>query len=498
MHAEPVTNDANDPLISVLIYNYDGKYLRKCLDSVFGQNVLENLEVICLDDATTDGSWDVALEFAEKHKSLISLCRNRRAWGADINASIGREMARGRYFVALTSDNKFDPEYIRTCVRTMESDPHARFTNMGRVRDVPTLPSIEEGPLVSILCYNYNYGRYLRQALDSLFTQTYQNIEVCFSDNASTDESWKIALEFARRYPDKMNLIRNRRNFGADANFKNCMRMMRGKYHINFRSFDVMEPEYVERCVQVLDAHPHVGLVLVHGAALDENGQRTEEPPFYNRSCIIPGHEQAAVYMTASVNSSNSQVMYRRDVTSGRGPTGFLVTRYYGTRLLDFEVSLEFDVAYIKDPLLLHREHRHNDASQTDSLLLPLIGTFVLNHQLADMAAVNGARKAVSRMPEALDLLARQAVQNSVRSLRAQDEQVALRYFHLAKAMCSRVATDPVWQELQRYWDADAEEKAKIVGRWAGRADPVPIVSCDPPPGSTPLDSFARRCVGGE
>ena len=44
--------------------------------------------------------------------------------------------------------------------------------------------------LVSILIPNYNYDRYLRECLDSVLAQTYDNFEVIISDNRSTDNSY--------------------------------------------------------------------------------------------------------------------------------------------------------------------------------------------------------------------------------------------------------------------------------------------------------------------
>ena len=295
-------------------------------------------------------------------------------------------IAKGRYCTALMNDQAFLPEYINRCIKTMISDPYAKFQPVFRTEDpgvlVPLqstvpLPGILGGPLVSILCYNYNYGRYLRQSLESVFAQTYENIELCFSDNASTDESWDIALEFARKYPGKMSLTRNRRNFGPDANFANCRRNMQGEYFVNFCSDDALEPEYVERCVSALEAHPDAGFAIVNRAIIDEHGRRTEEPPFYNQSCIIPGEEQAAVYMMAGINPSVSQIMYRNCIANSRAATGTLVSRYYGTRILDFNISVDFDVAFIKEPLLLHRLHSQSDTNQADANLLPILGLYV-------------------------------------------------------------------------------------------------------------------------
>ena len=497
MHSDPIQNDPNDPLISVLVFNYDGQYLRRCLDSIFNQNTLKNFEVVLIIDASNGDSWDTALEFQYRYPRKITVQRNRSVLGPDRNLRNCVEMAKGRYCATLTNDQAFLPEYIKNCVQTMISDPHAKFSMVGRTDENPLLPlplpSVLSGPLVSILCYNYNYGRYLRQCLESVFAQTYENIELCFSDNGSTDDSWDIALEFARKYPTKMHIARNRKNFGPDANFANCRRNMRGKYYINFCSDDAFEPEYVERCVGALEAHPNAGLALVNRAIIDEHGRRTEEPPFYNQSCIIPGEEQAAVYMMAGVNPSVSQIMYRQAIVDTRTATGGLVARYYGTRILDFNISVDFDIAYIKEPLLLHRLHSQSDTNQADINLLPVIGLYVLNHQFADIAAVRNLTKVTNRLPQSIDKLAGLAVRYSVRSLLARDEQAALRYFHLAVAFNPQLAEDPTWKQLEEYWMADSSQKSSVLERLRSSGNlAARSISYDPPPGCTPIYQDGR------
>src|SRR6202045_1152367 len=56
-------------------------------------------------------------------------------------------------------------------------------------------------PLVSVIIVNYNYGRFLKQAADSVYEQTYPNIEGIIVDNASTDESAGVLLSISRQYP---------------------------------------------------------------------------------------------------------------------------------------------------------------------------------------------------------------------------------------------------------------------------------------------------------
>jgi len=496
MNTDPVMNDPNEPLVSILVYNYDMQYLDRCLASIFNQSVLKNFEVIIIDDATSDGSWNIAMHFLDRYSNRISVNRNRRVLGHRANLRHAMQMAKGRYCVPLHLDQAFLPEYVIKTVKTMDLDPYVKSSVVYRSVEVDEiaspdissfapLPSVLTKPLVSILCYNYNYGQYLRQCLESIFAQSYENIELCFSDNASTDESWAIALEFVRKYPDKMILTRNRKNFGPDANFANCRRNKSGKYYINFCSDDVLEPEYVERCVFALEKYPNAGLAMVNRAILDENGNRTEEPPFYNKSCIIPGEEQAAVYMMAGVNPSVSQVMYRCAIVDTRTVTGGLVARYYGTRILDFNISTDFDIAYIKEPLLLHRLHSQSDTSQADSNLLPVIGMYVLNHQFGDIASVRSLTKVTDRLPQSIEKLANLSVRYSVRSLISKDESTALRYFHLAVAMHPKLVDDPAWKLLQDYFEADSALKSNILEQLGSSNNlAARAISYDPPPGS--------------
>lgn len=192
--------------------------------------------------------------------------------------------------------------------------------------------------------------------------------------------------------------------------------------------------------------------------------------------------------MMAGVNPSVSQIMYRNSIVDARTATGALVSRYYGTRILDFNISVDFDIAYIKEPLLLHRLHSQSDTNQADTNLLPVIGLYVLNHQFADLAAVRNLTKVTDRLPQSIDKLAGLAVRYSVRSLLARDEKAALRYFHLAVAFNSQLAEDPMWKQLEEYWMADAPRKSSILERLRSSDNlAARSISYDPPPGCTPI-----------
>jgi len=346
----------------------------------------------------------------------------------------------------------------------------------------------KQNPLVSILIYNYNYGRYLDDCLESLCTQTYPNVEIIFSDNASTDNSWEIALDFVKKYPGRMTVTQNRKNLGVDANFRNCFLNARGKYFINMCSDDVLMPDFTERCVRILEGNHDVGFVMTHRGVIDAEGLQTDEPPFYNQSCIVPGPEQAAVYMMAAVNPSVSQIMYNIKSVSGKSGTGELVSRWYGARILDFNMCTEYSMAYIAEPLMLHRIHGENDSLSAAANLLEVIGPYVLQHQFSDSAAAFKMNKVIERLPASLEKLAGLSLRYCIRSLTNKDIKLAKRYFYLSLAISSDIEDDETLKKLQQYWVASDDEKVSILESFHQTNDLVTrMVSYDPPEGSTPL-----------
>lgn len=71
-------------------------------------------------------------------------------------------------------------------------------------------------PLISFIVVNYNYGRFLRQCVDSIFAQTYPVVECIVVDNKSTDESSQVIADLQEIYP-QLGVIYERANLGQSA-----------------------------------------------------------------------------------------------------------------------------------------------------------------------------------------------------------------------------------------------------------------------------------------
>jgi glycosyltransferase involved in cell wall biosynthesis len=114
-------------------------------------------------------------------------------------------------------------------------------------------------PLVSVIVINFNYGRFLRTAVDSIFDQTYPNVECVVVDNASTDESGAVLQAITARYPS-VKLLRRAENGGQTQAALEGFAASAGPYVIFLDADDFLLPNCIAMHVFVhLSLRVHVG-----------------------------------------------------------------------------------------------------------------------------------------------------------------------------------------------------------------------------------------------
>ena len=96
------------PLVSVIIpvYNVE-KYLRKCLDSICSQT-LEDIEIICIDDGSTDSSHDILNEYADNDSRIRIFTQENK--GPSSARNLGFDEAKGEYIYCMDSDDYLESE----------------------------------------------------------------------------------------------------------------------------------------------------------------------------------------------------------------------------------------------------------------------------------------------------------------------------------------------------------------------------------------------------
>ena len=111
--------EQNAVKVSVIIPVYNVEhYLRECMESILNQTLAE-LELICVDDGSTDGSLEILREYEKKDKRVIVLTQDNLGGGAARNQ--GLAIARGEYLSLLDSDDFFDPQMLELSYKQCKS-----------------------------------------------------------------------------------------------------------------------------------------------------------------------------------------------------------------------------------------------------------------------------------------------------------------------------------------------------------------------------------------
>jgi len=117
--------------------------------------------------------------------------------------------------------------------------------------------SSNSSPVVSVIVNCLNGAKYLHEALDSIFAQTYKDWEVIFWDNASTDNSPEIAIS----YGQKVKYFRSEETFPLGKARNLAIEQSRGKYIAFLDCDDIWMPTKLEKQIPLFEKDPKIGLV---------------------------------------------------------------------------------------------------------------------------------------------------------------------------------------------------------------------------------------------
>lgn len=146
--------------VLVPVYNVE-KYLRECLDSIVNQT-FEDMEVICINDGSTDSSGDILREYERRDPRIRVIKKPNSGYGSSMN--LGLRNATGRYVAILESDDIFeldaleklhaqaqahDAEVVKADFWLFWSTPEERRVPFGVVAECPigrkVNPRVESG-----------------------------------------------------------------------------------------------------------------------------------------------------------------------------------------------------------------------------------------------------------------------------------------------------------------------------------------------------------------
>ncbi len=130
--------------------------------------------------------------------------------------------------------------------------------------------SINNKPLVTIAIPTYNRADgFLPQAIECALNQTYPNLEILISDNHSTDHTESTV---ARYQDQRVKYIKQPKNIGANNNFNFCFSEARGEFVLLLLDDDMIDPDFIEACMNAAELLDNVGLVRTGTRIIDMEG----------------------------------------------------------------------------------------------------------------------------------------------------------------------------------------------------------------------------------
>lgn len=139
------------------------------------------------------------------------------------------------------------------------------------MQNTVTAAALHTRPLVTVIMPAYNAERYLRNSLASIRDQTYQALEIIVIDDGSTDQTRRIAQEFAEM--DSRVRILHQENSGVAAARNLGIRHAQGEWIAPLDADDIWHPNKIERQVRCArEAAKDVGLIYAWSIDIDEWG----------------------------------------------------------------------------------------------------------------------------------------------------------------------------------------------------------------------------------
>lgn len=222
-------------------------------------------------------------------------------------------------------------------------------------------------PAVSVIMNCYNGERYLREAIDSIYAQTYKDWEIIFWDNASTDNSARIA----KGYDERLRYFKGKETVPLYAARNFALKEARGKYIAILDCDDLWMPKKLEKQVELFEKNRNAGLIYSNVEILERSGKR--RPKFYKNQ---PGG-MIFRHLIRKYNINLQTVMISREALNSLDHWFDDFLHFGGDADLFLRIARLWDILYLPDVTAVYREHDESDtANKVD--LFPMEMEYIL------------------------------------------------------------------------------------------------------------------------
>jgi glycosyltransferase involved in cell wall biosynthesis len=214
----------------------------------------------------------------------------------------------------------------------------------------------EQHPTVTFVVPCYNLGHLLRECVESILAQTYEDFEVLIMDDCSPDDTPAVARSFT---DPRVRHIRNDPNLGHLKNYDAGIRLARGRYLWLISADDKLRRPYVlERFVVALDSNPGASFVFCPAMKFNEHGETEVYGAHGDEARVFP--PAAFLRTLASGNSVSAPAAMARTAFYTRMGGFPLDLPFAGDWYVWARLALEAPVVYLPEPMVNYRVHADN------------------------------------------------------------------------------------------------------------------------------------------
>ena len=210
-------------------------------------------------------------------------------------------------------------------------------------------------PLVSIIMNCYNGEGYLRDAIDSIYAQTYQNWEVIFWDNFSTDNTAKIA----KSYDDRLKYFKSDKTTPLGEARSLALKEAKGDYLSFLDCDDCLFPNKLKIQVEILEKNPSVYLLFSSYDVIDARG-------ILKRDFYVSDNNSVNFCSIIKRYPINQQtVLFRKKVLDNKHIFINKLLTYSPDYDFFIKIASEFNIGSHKEKTVQYREHNSSLSKKT-------------------------------------------------------------------------------------------------------------------------------------
>ncbi len=252
-------------------------------------------------------------------------------------------------------------------------------------------------PRVSVIIPNYNHGRFLERRIRSVLDQTYQDLEVIFLDDASTDNSRKVFGQFSN--DPRIRAIFNDTNSGSVfKQWNKGFREATGEYIWVAESDDCADKHFLETLVTALDVNPTAGVAYCQSWMIDGNDNKIQimeharkgaDAQRWMTDFFKDGRSEVADYFILSCMINNvSSALLRRSTVEQIGYADESL-KVCGDWLFWAKMLLAADIAFVAKPLNYWRTHSGTVRNATLRNGTMVMESYLVAAYIADATPIN-------------------------------------------------------------------------------------------------------------